>query len=187
MNDLALVVQERFGVDPFDGAAFVFRAKRANKIKVLISDRYGLQASRRSEVRLATGAGRGHEDVARTVLGALQGGSTGALSDPNGAAAGTGRLAATERVEATSGRSLAAASKASSGQVRCRPCRGERSLDGQARQWTDLHRVALGNWTGRACFHLKPVIDHMHTHLRDSDLEGVLMPWRFRKLASLAA
>jgi transposase len=42
MDGLALVVQERFGLDPFDGAAFVFRAKRADRIKVLIWDRTGM-------------------------------------------------------------------------------------------------------------------------------------------------
>jgi len=35
MDGLALVVQERFGLDPFSGAAFVFRAKRADRIKIV--------------------------------------------------------------------------------------------------------------------------------------------------------
>jgi transposase len=38
-----------------------------------------------------------------------------------------------------------------------------------ARQGIDLDRATLGNWTGRACFHLKPVIDHMRAHLRAAD------------------
>jgi len=42
MDGLALVVQERFGLDPFGGAAFVFRAKRADRIKILIWDRTGM-------------------------------------------------------------------------------------------------------------------------------------------------
>eukprot|EP00873_Tetraselmis_striata_P030087 jgi/Tetstr1/450351/TSEL_037387.t1 len=42
MDGLALVVQEVLGLDPFSGAAFVFRSKRADRIKVLIWDRTGL-------------------------------------------------------------------------------------------------------------------------------------------------
>lgn len=42
MDGLALAVQELFGLDPFSGAAFVFRSKRADRIKVLIWDRTGL-------------------------------------------------------------------------------------------------------------------------------------------------
>ena len=42
IDGLALVVQERFGLDPFSGAAFVFRAKRADRIKILIWDRTGM-------------------------------------------------------------------------------------------------------------------------------------------------
>ena len=42
MDGLALAVQERFGLDPFSGAAFVFRAKRADRIKILIWDRTGM-------------------------------------------------------------------------------------------------------------------------------------------------
>ncbi len=37
------------------------------------------------------------------------------------------------------------------------------------RQGIDLDRGTLGNWVGRACFHLMPVIDRMRTHLRDAD------------------
>ena len=32
-----------------------------------------------------------------------------------------------------------------------------------------LDRGTLGNWVGRACFHLMPVIDHMRAHLRGAD------------------
>jgi transposase len=35
-------VQEVIGRDPFSGAAFVFRAKRADRIKILIWDRTGM-------------------------------------------------------------------------------------------------------------------------------------------------
>ena len=39
---LALAVQEMFGMDPFCGAAFVFRAKRADRIKLLLWDQTGM-------------------------------------------------------------------------------------------------------------------------------------------------
>ena len=42
MDGLALVVQERLGLDPFSGAAFVFRAKRADRIKIVIWDGTGM-------------------------------------------------------------------------------------------------------------------------------------------------
>lgn len=41
-DGLAAVVQEILGHDPFDGTAFVFRSKRADRIKVLVWDRSGL-------------------------------------------------------------------------------------------------------------------------------------------------
>jgi transposase len=42
MDGLALAVQEVFGLDPFSGAAFVFRSKRADRVKILVWDRTGL-------------------------------------------------------------------------------------------------------------------------------------------------
>lgn len=41
-DGLAAVVQEMLGLDPFGGAAFVFRSKRTDRIKVLVWDRTGL-------------------------------------------------------------------------------------------------------------------------------------------------
>jgi len=41
-DGLAAVIQERFGLDAFSGTAFVFRSKRADRIKVLVWDRTGL-------------------------------------------------------------------------------------------------------------------------------------------------
>lgn len=38
-----------------------------------------------------------------------------------------------------------------------------------ARQGIRLDRATLGNWTGRACFHLKPVASHMSWHLSGAD------------------
>lgn len=42
IDGLALTVQEVMGLDPFSGAAFVFRARRADRIKILIWDRTGM-------------------------------------------------------------------------------------------------------------------------------------------------
>lgn len=41
-DGLAAAVQEMIGKDPFSGAVFVFRSKRADRIKVLVWDRTGL-------------------------------------------------------------------------------------------------------------------------------------------------
>ena len=41
-DGLAALVQQIFGLDPFSGAAFVFRAKRADRVKILVWDRTGL-------------------------------------------------------------------------------------------------------------------------------------------------
>jgi len=37
------------------------------------------------------------------------------------------------------------------------------------RQGINLDRGTLGNWVGRACFHLMPIINHMKVHLRGAD------------------
>jgi transposase len=41
-DGLAAAVQEMIGLDPFCGAAFVFRSKRADRIKVLVWDGSGM-------------------------------------------------------------------------------------------------------------------------------------------------
>ena len=41
-DGLSSLVQETFGRDPFSGDAFVFRSKRADRIKILVFDRTGL-------------------------------------------------------------------------------------------------------------------------------------------------
>ncbi len=38
-----------------------------------------------------------------------------------------------------------------------------------ARQGIRLDRATLGNWSGRACFHLQPIADHMRHHLSMAD------------------
>ena len=42
LDGLAATVQEQLGLDPYSGAAFVFRAKRSDRIKILVWDRTGL-------------------------------------------------------------------------------------------------------------------------------------------------
>ena len=42
IDGLALAVQEMFALDPFSGAAFVFRSKRADRIKLLVWDHTGM-------------------------------------------------------------------------------------------------------------------------------------------------
>lgn len=44
-----------------------------------------------------------------------------------------------------------------------------RQADIYKRQGIQLDRGTLGNWVGRAAFHLKPVIEHMRQHLRNAD------------------
>jgi transposase len=41
-DGLAVAVQEMLGKDPFSGAVFVFRSKRADRIKILVWDRTGM-------------------------------------------------------------------------------------------------------------------------------------------------
>src|SRR5918996_1669387 len=38
-----------------------------------------------------------------------------------------------------------------------------------ARQGIKLDRASLGNWAGRACFHLQPIAEHMRRHLAGAD------------------
>jgi transposase len=38
-----------------------------------------------------------------------------------------------------------------------------------ARQGIVLDRATLGNWAGRACFHLQPIADHLRAHLAAAD------------------
>jgi transposase len=51
-DGLAAVVQETLGLDPFCGTVFVFRSKRADRIKVLVWDGTGLVLAHK---RLGTG------------------------------------------------------------------------------------------------------------------------------------
>jgi len=42
IDGLTLAVPEMFGLDPFCGAVFVFRSKRADRIKLLVWDQTGM-------------------------------------------------------------------------------------------------------------------------------------------------
>ena len=42
MDGLAAVVKEHLGADPFSGAIYVFRAKRADRVKLVVWDGTGL-------------------------------------------------------------------------------------------------------------------------------------------------
>ena len=42
MDGLAALVKEHLGADPFSGAVFVFRAKRADRLKLIVWDGTGL-------------------------------------------------------------------------------------------------------------------------------------------------
>ena len=44
-----------------------------------------------------------------------------------------------------------------------------RQADIYTRQGISLDRATLGNWVGRACFHLRPIVAHMREHLRGAD------------------
>jgi transposase len=44
-----------------------------------------------------------------------------------------------------------------------------RQADIYTRQGIKLDRATLGNWAGRACFHLQPIADHMRKHLAAAD------------------
>ena len=49
------------------------------------------------------------------------------------------------------------------------------------RQGIDLDRGTVGNWVGRACFHLMPIINHMKAHLRGADRIFVALEARLRR------
>jgi hypothetical protein len=88
-DGLAAVVQEVLKLDPFCGAIFVFRSKRADRLKLLVWDDEpcraigpsdngewagpGAQAARERQVRLAEDRGRGDEADAGAILGAVRG------------------------------------------------------------------------------------------------------------------
>jgi transposase len=91
MDGLAAVVQQQLRLDPFCGAVFVFRARRADRVKLLVWDGSGLtpdlQAARPGEVRLAADRGRGDAAVAGPARRAVRGARLEAGAQPSGAPA----------------------------------------------------------------------------------------------------
>ena len=76
-DGLAAKVQEMLRLDPFSGAAFVFRSKRADRIKILVWDRTGLvlvhKRPRRLQVRLANDRRRRDAHIAGDVHSPVRG------------------------------------------------------------------------------------------------------------------
>ena len=87
IDGLALAVQEMFGLDPFCGAVFVFRAKRADRIKLLVWDRTGmvLVHKRLEDGKFVWPQVRGDADVAGAAGGAVR--RAGLAAGPAGACA----------------------------------------------------------------------------------------------------
>ena len=98
-DGLSAFVRDMFGLNPFSGAVFVFRSKRADRIEDpgLGSDRAGAgaQAARGRQVRLARGARRRHALVARTVRGVVRRARLAACSTRARAPSRTGGMTAT--------------------------------------------------------------------------------------------
>ena len=99
IDGLALAVQEMFGLDPFCGEVFVFRSKRADRIKLLIWDQIGWCLSTSGwKAASSSGrcAGRDDADIPRPDGGlvrraGLAAGPTGARATPTGGGVITGR------------------------------------------------------------------------------------------------
>ena len=69
MDGLAAIVMNEFDLDPFSGAIFIFRSKRADRMKLIVWDgpRDDVQADRRHRVRVAADDGRRDLDQLRAV------------------------------------------------------------------------------------------------------------------------
>ena len=77
MDGLAAYVQEAFKADPFSGVIYVFRAKRADRVKLLFWDGTGLclltKRLEGGQVPLAQDRGRRDATVAGAAVGAARG------------------------------------------------------------------------------------------------------------------
>ena len=75
-HGLAALVAEALGQEPFSGTVIVFRAKRGDRVKVLLWDGSGLvlvwKQLQQGGVPLATGDGWGDEAVGGGVCGAVR-------------------------------------------------------------------------------------------------------------------
>jgi transposase len=76
-DGLAAKVQEMLRLDPFSGAAFVFRSKRADRVKILVWDRTGLVLVHKRlegcKFVLANDRRRRDADIAGDVRGSVRG------------------------------------------------------------------------------------------------------------------
>jgi len=78
LDGLSAIVQEQLKLDPFGGAIFVFRAKRADRVKILVWDGTGLtmiykrlEGAKFSWILLATDRGRRHALVDGPAIGTV--------------------------------------------------------------------------------------------------------------------
>jgi transposase len=97
-DSLAAMVKNELRKDPFTGTVFVFRAKKADRLKLLYWDGTGLvfaiglermatrwltlQAAGRAQLHLACRQGRADADEPRAVRGAVSGAGLAAGSGP---------------------------------------------------------------------------------------------------------
>jgi len=95
-DGLAAVVQNELGLDPHSGIIVVFRAKRGDRIKVLLWDGSGLvlacHAAGAGQVRVAPDQRRGDAAFQGAVRGAVRGARLAARSSASGAPAHCGRV-----------------------------------------------------------------------------------------------
>jgi len=173
IDGLALAVQEMFGLDPFCGAVFVFRSKRADRIKLLVWDQTGMvlvhkrlegaafvwPQVRDGVMRMSSAqlAAQFQVLVTRRPRYACRHCSQAVVQAyaPDHVVPGglpTGRLIAWIIVSRFGD-----------------PLPFYRQAGIFERQGLHLDRGTPGNWVGRACFHLMPVIDHMKADLRAAD------------------
>ena len=93
-DGLAAVVHNELGLDPYSGVAYVFRAKRADRIKVLWWDGTGLVAVGAGPVCVADGPQRGDEAHPGAVRGAVRGSGLAPDVEPARAAPARGGVTA---------------------------------------------------------------------------------------------
>ena len=95
-DGLAATVQSVLRQDPFSGTIFVFRSKRADRVKILVYDRdrsgADLEAAGRRQVQMAGDQRRGHAAVRGAIGGIVLGAGLEAGVRPKDPTAAGGRL-----------------------------------------------------------------------------------------------
>ena len=98
MDGLAALAQEQLRLDPFSGVAIVFRAKRADRVKILLWDGSGmvLAAKRLEEGRVCLALGQGWRDdpLRGSACGLVRGPGLASGACPAGPPAVPGGIAA---------------------------------------------------------------------------------------------